>query len=281
MLDRVSVNQTWADRSKVDPGVTCVAFFHERRPREFDALIDRLQDSLRRRLARWLLRSEAVRLAPGDRIHATLIGMEASREHGELINTNWRRSRTGAESRPMDLDGFAGYLRRVGFPIRLRFGGFAPADANPYDPRPPFERSFAIRRDGLIVAVGWPIRDGVIRPALLDFRKGAEPFNIVHKYHMKETDRDNDAFLVLGALTPMPWEDRGGPRDGTGRLVAALEAVQEEIRESLRDAPMELDLERAHCVVVRYRTADLAAVPERDILPWDAVTAEALRRLYL
>ena len=47
---------------------------------------------------------------------------------------------------------------------------------------PHCERSFTIRQDGLIVAIGWPITGGVIRPALLDFRKGAELFHIIHKY---------------------------------------------------------------------------------------------------
>src|SRR5438874_2717419 len=140
MLDQVSVEKARESRSKVDPGVTCVAFFHERRPRELDALIDRLQGSLRRRLRRWLGK-DWIRLAPAGRIHATLIGMEASPEHGELINTHARRNRAGAPSRPMDLDGFAESIRRMGWPIRLRFGGFRPSDANPYDHRPAFDRS--------------------------------------------------------------------------------------------------------------------------------------------
>ena len=40
------------------------------------------------------------------------------------------------------------------------------------------------------------------------------------------------------------------------------------------------ELRREPCGVVRDRTADLAAVPEQDILPWDVVTAQGLRRLY-
>jgi hypothetical protein len=279
VLDQASVARAWEGRSKVNPGVTCVAFFHGRRPRVVDVLIDRLQDSLRRRLTQWLER-DWIRMAPAGQVHATLIGMEASLERGELVNTNGK-SRLGAGARPMDLDGFAEYLRRLDWPIRLRFGGFSPADANPYDQRPPFERSFTIRPDGLAVAIGWPIADGVIGPALLDFRKGAELFHIVHKYHAKETDRDNDAFLVLGAVTPMPWARPGQPRDGYDRFLAALAGVQEEIRESLRIAPVELDLGREHCCFVRYRTADLAAVAEKEILPCDAVAAEKLRGLYL
>ena len=70
----------------------------------------------------------------------------------------------------MDLEGFSGYLRRLEFPIPLRFGGFSPAATNPYDSRSPFERSFTIRPDGLIVAIGWPLFDGVIQPTLFNFR---------------------------------------------------------------------------------------------------------------
>jgi hypothetical protein len=279
VLDQRSVVKAWEGRSRVGPGVTCVAFFHERRPRLFDALIDRLQDSLRRRLSRWLER-DWIRLAPAGQVHATLIGMEATLEHGELINRNGR-SRPGAEARPMNLEGFAEYIRRMKWPIRLQFGGFSPADVNPYDQRPPFERSFSIRSDGLVVAIGWPIVDGVIQPTLADFRKGAELFHIIHKYHVNATDRDNDAFLVLGAVTPMPWAGSGRPRDGYERFFAALAGVQEEIRESLRTTPLEPEMGRRHCCFVRYRTADLATVPERDILPCEATSAEKLRGLYL
>ena len=86
--------------------------------------------------------------------------------------------------------------------------------------------------------------------------------------------------MVLGAVTPVPWAGPGRPRDGYDRFVAALAGVQEEIRESLRTAPTEFELGRSHCCFVRYRTADLAAVPEQEILPWDAVVAEKLRELY-
>jgi hypothetical protein len=279
VLDQESVVKAWEGRSRLKPGVTCVAFIHEHRPEAIDALIDRLQASLRHRLSHWL-ESDWIRLTPAGQVHATLIGLEATLEHGELVNTNGR-SRPAAGSRPMDLGGFAEYLRRREWPIRLRFGGFSPGDVNPYDPRPPFLRSFAIRPDGLVVAIGWPMVDGVIRPTLLDLRKAAERFHIVHKYHARETDRDNDAFLVLGAVTPMPWLGTGRPRDGFDHFLAALARAQDQIRESLQAAPLELELGREHCCFVRYHTADLAAVPERQIVSCDAITAAELRGLYL
>jgi hypothetical protein len=280
VLDQVSVAKAWEGRSRVNPAVTCVAFFHERRPRVVDDLIDRLQDSLRCRLSQWL-EWDWIRLAPASQVHATLIGMEASLEHGGLVNTNGRRSRPGAELRPMDLDGFVESIRLMEWPIRLRFGGFSPADANPYDQRPPFERSFTIRQDGLMVAIGWPVAHSIIRPALLDFRKDAERFHIIHKYHAKASDRDNDAFLVLGTVTSLPWAGPGQPREGYDRFLAALAGAQEEVRETLRTTPMEFEMGPEHCCFVRYHTADLAAVPEPEILPWNDITAETLRGLYL
>jgi hypothetical protein len=245
-----------------------------------DALVHWFQGFLRLRLAEWL-KQDWVRLTPVEQVHATLIGMEATLDHGELLNKNLlKASRGRGEPRPMELGGFARYLHRVGFPIRLRFGGFAPDAVNPYDARPPFERSFTIRPDGLIVAIGWPMRNEVIQPALVDLRKGAEDFQIVHKYHESETDRDNDAFLVLGAVTPMPWEGEGKPWPGFEGFLAALSETQEGIRESLPSAALEVAMSREHCTIVRYRSADLAGVPERDILPLEAVTAEGLQRLY-
>jgi hypothetical protein len=278
-LDRAALAKSWENRSKGDPGVTWVAFFNGRRPWVFDALIHWFQESLRSRLFRWLER-DWVRLAPIGQIHATLIGLEASRDRGKFINRNLKEVRNGAEIPAMDLEGFTRYLQRVPFPIPLRFGGFAPDTVNPYDPRSPYERSFAIRSDGLIVAVGWPVQKDLIQPALFNLRKGAESFQIVHKYHARETDCDNDAFLVLGAVTPMPWVGEGKPRDGFEGFVAALTEVQETIRESLRTAALELALNQEHCCIVRYHSANLAGVPSRDILPLGAVTAESLRGLY-
>jgi len=256
-----------------------VAFFRDQRPWVLNALVDWFQGSLRSRLSEWL-RQDWVRLAPIGQIHATLIGMEARFDHGELINKNLDEIKTGVAARPMDLAGFSGYLRRMAFPIRLQFGGFSPCAANPYDARPPFERSFTIRPDGLIITVGWPVLNGVIQPALVDFRKGAEGFQIVHKYHGRETDRDNDAFLVLGAITTMPWESEHKPRKGFEDFLGALSETQREIRESLGTASVEIALSDEHCSVVRYRSADLAGVPERDIVTLRDATAESLRRLY-
>src|SRR5262249_15859544 len=108
-----------------------------------------------------------------------------------------------------------------------------------------------------------------------------EKFNIIHKYHMTRIDRDNDAFLVLGAVTPMPWDDQAKLRSGHAGFITALSEVQEEIRESLQAAPLEVELLREHCCVVRYRSMDLAVASERDVLPFSAVTAGRLRELYL
>ena len=165
-------------------------------------------------------------------------------------------------------------------PIRLRFGGFSADILNPYDSRPPFERSFTIRPDGLIVAIGWPVFNDVIQPALINFRKGAEHFQIVHKYHAKEADCDNDAFFVMGAVTSKPWESDGKPRSGYESFIASLSIIQRQIRDSLQTASLEVELCREHCCVLRYTSADLAGVEEQGVVPLEAVTAERLRGLY-
>jgi hypothetical protein len=191
-----------------------------------------------------------------------------------------RAGRDGRETRPIDLDGLCRYLQRFEFPIPLRFGGFSPEAKNPYDARPPFERSFAIRPDGLIVVIGWPLLDGVIRPTLFDFRKGAERFQIVHKYHLDETDRDNDAFFVLGTVTSRPWNDHDRTGSQFEEFVDALSETQRHIRECLQSATFEVPLGQEHCSIVKYQTADLAGVEQTDILGVTAVTANRLRALY-
>ena len=221
------VVQSLGNRSQVAPGVTCVALFNKRRPREFNTLIDWFHEALRIQLSEWLCK-EWVMLASAGQIHMTLIGMEASFDRGELINKNLREIKKELEMRPMamDLAGFSRYLQVIETPIRLKFGGFSPDAINPYDRRPPFERGFTIRPDGLIVAIGWPVLNDMIRPTLIDFRKGAERFQIVHKYHLKATDCDNDAFLVIGAVTSKPWDDDGKPQNGYDDFIASLSETQ-------------------------------------------------------
>jgi hypothetical protein len=281
-LDWNQVVRSLQNRSLIDPGVTCVAFFRKHRPWVFDTLIDWYHETIRSQLSEWL-QMGWVTLTPASQIHVTLIGMEAGFDQGDLINRNLKRVKERMESRPraMDLLGFAGYLQMMKLPIRLRFGGFSLGSINPYDARPPFERSFTVRSDGLIVAIGWPVLDHVIHPVLIDFRKGAERFQILHKYHVKETDGDNDAFFVIGAVTSKPWDDNGKPRNDYEGFVGALSETQTQIREALRTAAFEITLSNEHTCIVRYSSADLASVRDQDILPGDAVTAERLWGFYL
>ena len=76
-LDWSRVVKSLGNRSRVDPGVTCVALFKTRRPWVFDALIDWFHEVLRLQLSEWL-RKGWVKLASADQIHITLIGMEAT-----------------------------------------------------------------------------------------------------------------------------------------------------------------------------------------------------------
>jgi hypothetical protein len=279
ILERDSLEQTRERRSAVQEGVTCVAFFQKRRPVAFDALIDWFWSSVHARLCEWL-KHDWVRLTPREQIHATLIGIEARAFGGELFQKNMLARRKGREARPIDLDGFSGYLQRLELPIPLRFGGFSPKTINPYDTRPPFERSFTIRPDGLIVVIGWPHSDGAIRPALFDFRKRAEGFQIVHKYHLDETDCDNDAFFVLGSVTPKPWNEQDQSRSRFDAFLGALSEAQQQIRESLGAATFDVPLTQEHCSIVKYYTADLAGVQETAVLGLKAVTADRLRALF-
>jgi hypothetical protein len=279
ILVRDSLEKARESRSKLEPGVTCVAFFHERRPSGFDALVDRFHDSLRSQLSYWL-KHDWVRLTPPSQIHCSLIGLEAHATRAGLFNRNMFEIQNGARGRPMDLEGFCAYLRQLDLPIPLRFGGFAPEARNLFDARPPFERSFTIRPDGLLVAVGWPISGGVIEPKLFDFRKGAEAFQILHKYHRQETDCDNDAFCVLGSITLRPWSDERTSANRREQFLVALSEAQEKIRGALQSTSFGVVLSREHCSIVKYRSADLADVDESDVLSLNAITAERLRALY-
>ena len=120
-LDWSRVVKSLGNRSRVDPGVTCVALFKTRRPWVFDALIDWFHEVLRLQLSEWL-RKGWVKLASADQIHITLIGMEASFDRGELVNKNLKEIMNGVEN------GAACDGSHWVFPISPCNGGTNPAE---------------------------------------------------------------------------------------------------------------------------------------------------------
>jgi hypothetical protein len=139
-----------------------------------------------------------------EQLHATMIGLEQVADApGDNLNFAHHRQ----EQRRMDVVSLVNALRHnPDLPLSIRIGGF---QERPYrfDSRgqTPYARSFSIQGDKLVL-MGWPITPGQpeerLRPdlALDRLRRDAQRFNVLHKYHARPSDVDNDFYLRLGLL---------------------------------------------------------------------------------
>jgi hypothetical protein len=202
------------------PGVTTrqatLAAWFGPKPGDLHRLIRRLQDEVGQL-------GDGVFVPYGVRqVHATLFGL--ARTVG-LRNRNFAELR-GIEAE-MDLDGLRTYLLESDvLPLHLRFGGFRAGEV-PFRSRgePPFERTFSIQGDKAVL-VGWPTTaDGRKTSDALDrLRREAQDHGVLHRYHARPEDVDNDAYLRLGLLRADVGAD-------------PCREVEEAVRRLLADAP--------------------------------------------
>lgn len=185
--------------------VTLVAFAGAK-PGPLATLIDELDGRLSAALG------PAWRPYAGDQVHATLIGLECV--PGSLrLNRNFSTAR--GRSVAMDVPGLVRHVaHELRMPLSIRFGGFA-ADECPFTSRgrSPSERSFSIQparaAGGRAIAVlmGWPVRRSPVSavpwmyPRSLDaLRRDAQDHGVLHAWHARPADVDNDLYLRLGLL---------------------------------------------------------------------------------
>jgi hypothetical protein len=118
----------------------------------------------------------------------------------------------------MDFGGLLGFLRDGGHtPCQLQIGGFQDRDY-PFTSRGtrPFNRCFSIQGNNVVV-MGWPLRgiplsnapsaptvliqEAGLYPNSLDYiRRGAQRYGVLHSYHVKPEDTDNDFFFRIGMV---------------------------------------------------------------------------------
>ncbi len=184
---------------------TLVAF-HGPKPSGLEQLFLKCQDMI--------LETQGIDFRPYDvdQIHGTIIGLEKVSGE-ELINKNMACNR--GRHIAMDIDAFARDLQdSPRFPITLQFGGYAVDDVSfTSRDQPPYDRSFSIQGDKAVL-IGWPVskkrrgkasgssnrNEGDFNRRLDDIRKRAQVFNILHTYHVSETDVDNDFYMRLGLI---------------------------------------------------------------------------------
>ena len=185
-------------------------------------------------------------------IHATLIALNGVRDRrprtGAIVN-EYLLAHAGVR-REMDLPRVMDILaRRFGTPLPVRIGGFRPDQKIPFTSRGQHlaERTFSVQ-DNAFVLVGWPADSlaGAARSQkpLDELRRDMNRANVLHRYHVRATDVDNDLHLVVG-------HHSGAPPGALARATAA-------VRDKLAADPVDLAIGLADVKIVAADSHTLA-----------------------
>jgi len=180
-----------------------------------------------------------------DQVHATLIALNGVRAGGTIVN-EYLLEHAG-ERREMDLPRVMDILaRRFATPLRVRIGGFRPGQAVPFTSRGQHvaERSFSVQGQAFVL-VGWPAESlaGAGRP-LDDLRREMNAAGVLHRYHARPGDVDNDLHLVVG-------HHAGAPAAALARATAA-------VRNKLAADPADLAIALSDVTIVAADSHTLA-----------------------
>jgi hypothetical protein len=172
-----------------------------------------------------------------DQVHATLIALNGVRAGGAIVN-EYLLEHAG-ERREMDLPRVMDILaRRFTTPLRVRIGGFRPGQAVPFTSRGQHlaERSFSLQGEAFVL-VGWPADSlaGLGQP-LDELRREMNAAGVLHRYHARLGDVDNDLHLVVG-------HQAGASAGALARATAA-------VRDKLADDPADLAIALSDVTIV-------------------------------
>ena len=196
-----------------------------------------------------------------DQVHATLIALNGVRAGGTIVN-EYLLEHAG-ERREMDLTRVMDILaRRFATPLRVRIGGFRPGQAVPFTSRGQHlsERAFSVQGEAFVL-VGWPAESlvGAGRP-LDDLRREMNAAGVLHRYHARPGDVDNDLHLVVG-------HQDGAPAAALARATAA-------VRDKLAADPADLAIALSDVTIVAADSHTLA--PPLYVSGVPAAAAEVL-----
>jgi hypothetical protein len=205
-----------------------------------------------------------------EQVHGTVVGLEGRRAGADVLNANLSQARGW----PCSMD-IAGFIRCLGttprLPLRIRVGGFKQTEGYPFTSRGlhPYVRSFALRGP-IAVAMGWPIKGDLYPLSLDELRRECTEYGILHKYHEKMTDIDNDFFFVLGRVD----------RDSVPREKA--DSAEHALREMLsKHKPLDIGIGIPELSVVAYVDTQLPiASSAKYPIPMALAEVEELKSLY-
>ena len=200
-----------------------------------------------------------------DQVHATLIALNGVRAGGRIVN-EYLLEHAGVR-REMDLPRVMDILaRRFAAPLRVRVGGFRPGQAVPFTSRGQHlaERTFSVQGDAFVL-VGWPAESlaGAGRP-LDDLRREMNAAGVLHRYHARPGDVDNDLHLVVG-------HHAGAPAGTLARATAA-------VRDKLAADPADLAIALSDVTIVAADSHTLAPPVYVSGIPAAAADVLALVR---
>ena len=180
-----------------------------------------------------------------EQVHATLIALNGVREGGTIVN-EYLLEHAGVR-REMDLPRVMDILdRRFAVPLRVRIGGFRPGQPIPFTSRGQHlaERAFSTQGEAFVL-VGWPADSlaGAARP-LDELRRAMNAAGVLHRYHARPADVDNDLHLVVG-------HHAGAPADALARATAA-------VRDRLAADPADLAIGLSDVTIVAADSHTLA-----------------------
>ena len=200
-----------------------------------------------------------------DQVHATLIALNGVRAGGTVVN-EYLLEHAGVR-REMDLPRVMDILaRRFAVPLRVRIGGFRPGQEIPFTSRGQHlaERSLSVQGEAFVL-VGWPADSlaGTARP-VDELRREMNAAGVLHRYHAKPADVDNDLHLVVG-------HQAGAPAAALARATAA-------VRDKLAADPADLAIALSDVTIVAADSHTLAPPVYVSGIPAAAADVLALVR---
>jgi hypothetical protein len=173
--------------------VTLVSYYGEKSGKVLE-FIRCCQDELSRLLL------SAFRPYEVEQVHATIIGLEGCRLGGKIRNENF--GTFYQEERFMSAGELLDVLRSNDFPsFDIRIGGYRHHEDYGFlsQSRHPYLRSFSVQ-GSIAVAMGWPYDEEQYSDVLERLRRRFNELNILHRWHRKPSDEDNDFYFVLGRV---------------------------------------------------------------------------------
>jgi hypothetical protein len=171
---------------------TIIAYYGSTKPNVLEAYVADVQERVNACIPSFAAR-------PLAEVHATIIGLEsygplaAEDEPAEL-------AKLGGDSGLPALCGYLGCRVRLDS-VNIQFGGFLDRDyAVSSRGKRLFERSLTVN-GGQMMLLGWAVSARSEPTDYLDgLRRGAQQFGATHRYHQVPTDKDPDAYMVIGSI---------------------------------------------------------------------------------